>query len=206
MLLTRPHLLHHLFASISKIVDLHDNMCWMVICFIRRGSKCCNMIGIIDSRCLSCASHMCIRPLLFAWPRGVVHLIESITEIGVATVRAIDFDGTLGDRVEIEFQAFMAGWQCVKGVFPKFVNYKPDESLLSTPGWQSVIANNKLSTAAFMCTDNAGPNPEVLLRSSPSKTVFAMAKFKSGELTLVPTTNKFKVLDGSHAIVIVVEP
>ena len=143
---------------------------------------------------------------IYNWPRGVAHVIESVTENGVVTVRAIEFDGTLGDRVDVDYQAVLAGYQCVKGALPNFAKYKAEESLLSTPGWKSVIENHKLSTAACMCTEITGSSPNVLLRLSPSKTVFAMTKFKTGELTFTPTTNKFKVLDVSHAIVDPVEP
>jgi len=42
-------------------------------------------------------------------------------------------------------------------------------------------------------------DPKVVVRESPSRTVFASADYKKGDLVLVPATNKVKIVDISKA-------
>ena len=118
-------------------------------------------------------------------------MVEKVADDGAVTISEITWDGSLKNKLEVSCQEFIDKYRLAKGYqMPSFVDYEKDGPI-GNDQWLVHEHKAKVILAVGMICKSVG-HVDVRCRIKPSKSVFALRKFKVGECVIVPTTDSIK--------------
>jgi hypothetical protein len=125
---------------------------------------------------------------------GTTHQLQKIDDNGDCTIAGFDFKGCVTtETVDVECKLMMSDYVCARDKSYENADY-PGKGPLTSKQWSATEFMNKLTLGLSIAARHYG-DMQVLCRSEPRSAVFALQKYKKGELVLVPCTSRVKIID-----------
>jgi hypothetical protein len=122
-------------------------------------------------------------------------MLKEIKDNGDCVIAGFNFKGEVNDEsVDVECKLMLTDFLCVKGQEIKNASY-PEKGPLASTDWATTEFASKITVALTMAARYHGLDKEVLCRLEPRSALFALQKYKKGELILVPCTTRIKTID-----------
>jgi hypothetical protein len=121
-------------------------------------------------------------------------MLKTIKDNGDCVIAAIDFKGDVTkESVDVECKLMMSDYVC--GIDKAINNATyPEKGPLTSKQWEATEVASKMSLGLTIAARHYG-DMQVLCRSEPRPSLFAIQRYKKGELVLVPCTTKIKTID-----------
>ena len=125
---------------------------------------------------------------------GTTHQLQKIDDNGDCAIAGFDFKGCVTtETVDVECKLMMSDYVCARDKSYENADY-PGKGPLTSKQWDATEFMSKLTLGLSIAARHYG-DMQVLCRSEPRSAVFALQKYKKGELVLVPCTSKVKTID-----------
>ena len=120
-------------------------------------------------------------------------MLKTIKDNGDCVIAAIDFKGDVSEiEVNVECKLMVSDYGSDNKAF-KNATY-PEKGPLTSKQWEATEVSSKMTLGLTIAARHYG-DMQVLCRSEPRSAVFALQRYKKGELVLVPCTTKIKTID-----------
>ena len=125
---------------------------------------------------------------------GTAHKLQKIDDNGDCVIAAVDFKGGVtNESVDVECKLMLSDYVCARDKSYENADY-PGKGPLTSKQWDATEFMSKLTLGLAIAARHYG-DMQVLCRSEPRSAVFALQKYKKGELVLVPCISKIKTID-----------